>query len=449
MTPRRRLLLVLSGGLNVALGFLLWQLWTWPAPPAPLRLPDRPARVASAPVTTNAPALSPAPTTSGARLHWADLASTNFLAYRDNLRAVGCPEKTVRDILESEINAEFARRRRPLLDQLQSQFWDFAARGMGDDGVEGAGDRFKSLKEERDALIEEVLGGAPPDPAAEETERRERFAEQYDWAPAELRSQLVELDVQGWKEQRRLAEEIAAREDSSWTQVDHARRQQLQAEQAAARTELLGDLAAEFERRRSSAGHWAANAAGFEATEEEWRTVADAKAAWDRAQAANQPRMDAELMRRYGLLPDGVQADQPGETGTPQEQEAARKIREAEIAAAEARYQETLASTLGPERLAEFERAQDDAYQQTRRVTRRLGLDDQSAARAWEIERAARETAKQLRENAAIDAAARDAALREIQAEAERSLRATLGERGLAPYREYAGGWLGELVPQP
>src|ERR1700749_813691 len=42
---------------------------------------------------------------------WEQVTSTNYLEFVKNLRAIGCPEQTVRDIVTSEINRVYARRR--------------------------------------------------------------------------------------------------------------------------------------------------------------------------------------------------------------------------------------------------------------------------------------------------------------------------------------------------
>jgi len=37
--------------------------------------------------------------------HWASIESTNYAAFRDNLRAIGCPVQTIRDIIEADLRA--------------------------------------------------------------------------------------------------------------------------------------------------------------------------------------------------------------------------------------------------------------------------------------------------------------------------------------------------------
>jgi hypothetical protein len=424
---KHRLRLLLSLSLNAGLAVTLWFVWTWPKPVALPALPARTLRLADASVATNPPLTPPVATEAAATLRWSDLASTNFFAYRDRLRAVGCPEKTVRDLLESEINDWYLQRRQPLVDSVQARFWDIVARG-GQDAFESIEDQFQAMQKERSELIAAVLGADKPDPAAEEASRRESFAERYEWAPPELRPQLVELDERLWQEGHALQTEVAGRENQEWTQLDHARRKQLHAEHEAARRELLGDLAGEFDLRNSPQGSWARGLGGFEPTETEWRAVTTATAA-----------LQATLSQLGSNPP----------AGTDDAASAARQRWDMARARAMAAYEAQVQATLGSERLAEYKRAEDDSYKQARRVTQRLGLSDATAAQAWEVQRAAQAAAEQLRANASLDEAARQTALQEVQAEALRSLRGTLGERGLEPYQEYAGDWLKALAPGP
>jgi hypothetical protein len=52
----------------------------------------------------HAEAAAPGPSTSSG-FHWSQLESTNFPTYVANLRAIGCPEQTVRDLVTAEIQA--------------------------------------------------------------------------------------------------------------------------------------------------------------------------------------------------------------------------------------------------------------------------------------------------------------------------------------------------------
>ena len=94
--------------------------------------PRPPRRVAPAP-----PPTSPAPEvvlrTSVTPFHWDQVVSSDFFAYRDNLRAVGCPDRTLRDILLSEVNRTYAARADDLIRPIASRFWDVLAEMVHDE----------------------------------------------------------------------------------------------------------------------------------------------------------------------------------------------------------------------------------------------------------------------------------------------------------------------------
>jgi len=415
-----------SLGVNAALAGLLCWLWTWPRHVEP---PRRPVRAAPAPAS--APALDmnqavpvlPSPA-AWAPFHWSQIASTDFIRYRDELRALGCPEQTIRDILESEINAHFAQRRRPLIDALQPRFWEVVAQG-GRQAFDSFDDTFAALREERRAVLAEVLGERPRDDEGELADSRADWAREYAWLPAGTQEQLASLEERRWRQIRTLEAEMG---DRAWTAQDRARRQEIEDAFAQARREALGEHLGDFELRNSGEGRWAENLAGFEPAEAEWRAVAEAL----REHAAHRQR--GQPQRQEGTAGTGRQGNDPADALAQRE-------------ANEAARQAVLQTALGPERYAEYERASSGAFQQTRRVTRRLGLADETAVQAWEIERAASTAAGELRANAGLDEDRRRNALGEVNLEALRSLRQVLGDEGLRVYREYAGGWLGSLAP--
>ena len=392
-----RLATTLSIAANVVLAAALWLGHARPSAVVP---PPRPVRAAVA-IPKPEPAPVPAPAApspaSAATIRWSEIASTNFFAYRDNLRAIGCPEKTVRDILESEVADYFVQLRRPIIDSIQLRFWDAVAKG-GKSVLEDADDAFDKLNTEQRELLASLLGDPPENVAELLANQREGWQRQYDWLPAAQQAALLQLEERHWREERDLQHQIAQRTNSTWTAEDHARRKEMADAFQRARKELLGEFAGEDALRHSQAAGWANGLTGFQPSEAEWRAV-------------TQIQWDAEKSGGGGV---DVKAQ--------------------------------IASALGPDRYAEYDRARDGDYQQTLRVTRRLGLADATAGQAWEIQRAATVAAQQLRANTGLDDASRQAALSEVAREADRSLRAAWGETGFATYREYAGAWMKDLA---
>lgn len=409
---KSRQFLWLSLSLNVALAGVVWWLATRPRP---LHMPPRPVRAAPSLASAQEPAPDPpaplpTPLATNVPFHWSQVASTDFVRYRDGLRALGCPEQTVREIIESEINASFAQRRRPTIDALQPRFWGMIGQG-GKDAFDSFEKVFEALRDERRALLAEVLGERPRDDATELADARDEWSREYAWLPDTQQTQLTTLESERWRQLRALETEIGER---PWTAEEQTRRRGIDQRFDEARRQVLGEYLGEFELRHANEGRWAEHLGGFEVTEAEWRAVAEGLREQRAQVKARNTRGDTQAQREAEL-----------------ETEAARAA--------------VLQAKLGPERYAEYERASDAAFQQTRRVTRRLGVSDAAAIEAWGIQRAATAAAATLRVNTAIEEERRRAALAELNAEALRALRQVLGDEGLRAYRRHAGEWLGPL----
>ena len=108
---KRRVIIGLSAALNVALAAAIFLSAKKTPPPGQVTTASQPM------ADTNSP---PGPATdnpvpSGLPFRWNQIASEDLKIYRDNLRAIGCPELTVREIIRAVINERFGLRRRGIL----------------------------------------------------------------------------------------------------------------------------------------------------------------------------------------------------------------------------------------------------------------------------------------------------------------------------------------------
>jgi hypothetical protein len=86
---------------------------------------------------------------------WQEVESPDYATYITNLRNIGCPEQTIRDIIIADINALFARRRAMELVTPDQQWW----RSEPDTNVvQVALEKSRVLEEERRALLTRLLG---------------------------------------------------------------------------------------------------------------------------------------------------------------------------------------------------------------------------------------------------------------------------------------------------
>lgn len=122
----------------------------------PVERPRRPSVTFVRPVVTNL--LRPIRTNLVIQprlLTWAELESTNYSTYISNLRAIGCPEDTVRDIIVTDVNHLFSARRDAEMRLPAQQWW----RSSPDAELAAAAEaKLTSLDAERREMLDQLLG---------------------------------------------------------------------------------------------------------------------------------------------------------------------------------------------------------------------------------------------------------------------------------------------------
>lgn len=143
---RLRTILILSTGLNVVLATG----WYYACKPQPAISPP------SIPETNSAPA-KPRVNVVMRTQHftWQEVESADYVTYIANLRAIGCPAQTIRDLIVADVNQLYAHRRATEVIGADQQWW----RSDPDrDLIKQALDKLKSLDAERKALLTKLLG---------------------------------------------------------------------------------------------------------------------------------------------------------------------------------------------------------------------------------------------------------------------------------------------------
>lgn len=86
---------------------------------------------------------------------WREVESDDYPTYIANLRDIGCPEQTIRDIIIADVNSLYARKRAMEIITPEQQWW----RSEPDTNVlQMAAARLRDLDEERRSLLTELLG---------------------------------------------------------------------------------------------------------------------------------------------------------------------------------------------------------------------------------------------------------------------------------------------------
>src|SRR5438093_1924659 len=121
---------------------------TVPTEAAPVQ-PEAPAMAAAAVpkvVTVSAPSKS---------FHWSQLESSDFQQYMANLRGVGCPEETIRDLVIAEVNKLYAPKFAALMAQTQQyEYWKPGSKKSR----AALNKQLEALRSEKRELLKTLLG---------------------------------------------------------------------------------------------------------------------------------------------------------------------------------------------------------------------------------------------------------------------------------------------------
>lgn len=354
--------------------------------------------------------------------HWSEIESSDYRVYMANLRAIGCPERTVRDIIVADVDELFIERLRQLLAPLHREFWRLVAeQDKVQDEAKHYEKAWEALKEERAGLFKTLLGRDDPFETDAENgrtaEQRAHWAQVLDFLSAEKQDRVVSI-----RESFDAAVHKLWESDHQLTKEEREERQQKQRGFEADRDRRLTELLtpeelAEYRLRNSPGVDSLFRQSRVEFSEDEIRAIA--RATVERQQAQEKLKQNS---------PEASQ----------QRAELARQM-ETELKAA-----------LGEGRYVAYQLASDNRYENVNAVVERYGLPAEMAASVYDLQRQAEVQAEQLRGDASRTIEERTALLTAIREETERSVGDVLGPTVLATYRQHGGqSWFQSLSNPP
>jgi hypothetical protein len=361
-------------------------------------------------------------------LNWRSLESTNYVLYIENLRAFGCPEETVRDIIITDVAKLYASRRAALRAELQPyKFWQTADPLTGAPGVSPELQRQLRIldKEQRD-LIRELLGVDMRTEMAKYSNDDTYGEESYSFLPAAKQEQVQQV-VQQFDE---LEQDVYSRTHGILLDTDQEELKQIQRQRKAALASVLtSEEMEEYELRHSdTANNMRSQLSGFQPSEEEFRKV-----------FRLQRTFDENFDQSFDARDDAAMSVKAGA------QQAAQETLNAEIR-----------KILGPDRYAEYQRAQDTDYRSLLQLGERFETSPEIAGRVYNMKQAAEQYKLQVESNPNLTDEQRSQLVAALARETERSVAATMGNSMFKAYQNTGGGWLGDLqvvdenfVPKP
>jgi hypothetical protein len=327
------------------------------------------------------------------RITWEMVESGDYKEYIANLRSIGCPEETIRDIIIADVNKLYDRKKKEAKgDPKKFEFWKGGNPFMASMDSELM-KKLKALDDEKNAVLRAL--GITPDTKSELASVINPFETMMDFLPEDKKARVVKImsDMQ--------SKMMEASKDGADTE---AMGKAMKDMETALKGVLTPQEYLDYQLRFSmTANMMRSQMTGFDPNEGEFMKVFTLREAFD---------------SEYSPMSRG------------NENEEQRKAREA----AEKKLKEDIKTSLGAQRYAEYERAQDWNFQQIYRAAKKADLDTAEAVKVYDMKKAAETATAELRNNKDLTQEQRTQALQGIQQQTEASVKAVLGEKGWDQY---------------
>jgi hypothetical protein len=344
--------------------------------------------------------------------HWGSVESPDYREYIANLRAIGCPEETVRDIIIADVNKLFASRIAALYPSARDyKFWRVEDRVAREEDRAREQKR-RELDREKRALLKELLGID----YEVEMARWSGRPDEDEWRLGFLSPEKQEL-LKSLQSKYRDMERALMADGGFRNPENRAKMAALRAQREAELAQALGPQDfQEYQLRNSwTARNMRENLTSFEPTEDEFRQIFDVRKHFD---------------DQFGFTRDG--GDQ-----TMREQRQA----------SQAKMEEQLRAVLGEDRFREYTLAQDDRFREIYDFTQRNDLPRSTADALLDIRKTAEQTRREIQNNNALSQEDQRLALLKVQEATLATVTETLGDKA-GPYLQEDGRWVNRMGPR-
>lgn len=330
-------------------------------------------------------------TTNWTKLNWRVIESDDYVKYIANLRAAGCPEETIRDLIIADVNKMYAAKWKSLhAGEHEYKYWE--NEGKKDKKEQRKTEERRDMEKERDELVRSLLGVDLKSELAKyswDTDRNNRDA-RYAFLSEDKQTLVKDLNDRYKEDMRKLMDDGKAANLSKEELAAKAAALRKQHEQDLASNLSPGELV-EYQLRNSPlAGRLRNELTSFEPSEEEFRKLYEK------------------------LKPLGDQAMNSGDKFSLENNPDVAKM---------------MKQALSPERYAEWQQTQEPAYRDAVKIAQRFNLNAEDTKMVAQINQTTElETAKVM-SNPNFTPEQKAAAARAIKDEKKKVLNETLGKR--------------------
>lgn len=338
---------------------------------------------------------------SGQSFGWQMVESADYRRYIANLRAIGCPEETIRDIITADVNKLFESRRKEITASTNKfEFWKagnpFEAAIMDPDRIE----KMQALAKEKRALLKELLG-VEPEEKAELFGGINPFESMLDFLSPAKQNDVMDIFMKFQAKQAKLFS--GGQPDAEDMKAMQKMKKEMDAEMAGI---LSPKEYEDFQLRMSdTAMQMRMQLASLDPNEQEFRDIFKIKNQFD---------------------------DQFGTYGMASTDKAERE----KYQAAQKDMNDQLKTLLGDARYTDYTRAQDYQYQNLYRITQKNDLPKEAANKVYDMKTTADAEARKVRVDKSLTPKQRTAGLQGIRTETENSMHTVLGDKAWSSFQK-------------
>lgn len=349
-------------------------------------------------------------------IDWRMVESEDYRKYIANLRAIGCPEETIRDIIIADVNKLFEERKKALRKpEDKFKYWETGMQAFTKLVSEDVIKQRQALAQEKRALLKDLLGVDVPEKPEEMAAAMNPFEAMLDFLPPEKQSKVMELM------QQFQAKAMKSMSGGSPDAEDMKNMQKAQKEMEAELAKIMTPQ--EFEdyqlRLSQTSMMMRMQLDGFNPSEQEFKDIF---------------KMRKQFDDDYGLYNMGGLSKEDREKRDAAQKELDNNVKQ----------------LLGEDRYADYKREQDYAYKGMAKAAQRAGLSKDAAVKAYDMKKIAEDQASKVRNDKSLTSEQRQTALQGIRQETERSIQQVFGDQAFQSYKNGNNAyWLKGLSPDP
>jgi len=358
--------------------------------------------------------------------HWSQIEADDYQTYVENLRRIGCPEETIRDLVKQDLDKLYDQRKADILSKApaRKEYWKTGNPSALSRPSSATSSQMAQLDREKNEVLGDLFGSQGvaainrPNPLARaRSQSKSGYA--MDFIPEETKAELNTLEREfGSELLKKMAQGATDAQDMAEIRGLRTERDDRIA------TMLTPDQKMEYDLRKSpTAANMRLQMDGFDPSEDEFRDIFAARKAFD---------------NEHGVVPGSSISPADAEIRQFAEQEMNDQIR----------------TSLGDDRYQDYMRQTDYDYKSIHKITQRQGLGDNISAQVYQMKGGAEELAREIRMNTGLPIEERQMQLGQIQNETSISIESLIGGQGAAALQTQAGGrnWLnniGRVNPLP